>query len=178
VGTPAYMSPEQARGGQVDARSDIFSFGTVLYEIVTGRRAFAGTSVTETLGAVIHLEPKAPSELVPGVPKELERLILRCLGKDPARRIQHMADVKVELVELEESVASGPTTRAIADRQRRRTRRLAPTDDRPSIVVLPVTWQYLPTGRRWKRPWRDNGHARVVGARTPGTQSRFPLHAG
>jgi eukaryotic-like serine/threonine-protein kinase len=119
VGTPAYMSPEQATGGNVDARSDIFSFGSVLYEMVTGRRAFAGNSVTETLGAVVHLEPKPASELAPGVPKDLERLILRCLRKDPSRRVQHIADVKVELLDLQEesnahpvaSVAPHPKTR-------------------------------------------------------------------
>ena len=69
VGTPAYMSPEQATGADVDARSDIFSFGAVLYEMITARRAFSGDSATETLGAVVHVEPKGPSELATGVPK-------------------------------------------------------------------------------------------------------------
>jgi serine/threonine protein kinase len=120
MGTPAYMSPEQAAGGEVDARSDIFSFGAVLYEMVTGRRAFAGDSVTETLGAVMHLEATPPSETAPGVPKELERLILRCLKKDPARRIQHMADVKVELVDLEEESKTQPIVAANPRSSRRR----------------------------------------------------------
>jgi serine/threonine protein kinase len=102
VGTPAYMSPEQAAGRDVDGRSDIFSFGAILYEMVTSRRAFTGNSATETLGAVIHLEPKPPRELAPGVPRDLERLILRCLRKDPSRRVQHIADVKVELLDLNE----------------------------------------------------------------------------
>ena len=111
VGTPAYMSPEQAAGRDVDERSDIFSFGAILYEMVTGRRAFTGNSASETLGAVIHLEPKPPRELAPGVPRDLERLILRCLRKDPSRRAQHIADVKVELLDLNEGLnAHTPAT--------------------------------------------------------------------
>jgi len=125
MGTPAYMSPEQAAGGDVDARSDIFSFGAVLYEMVTGRRPFAGDSMTETLGAVLRLEPKAPSELAPGVPKELDRLIRRCLKKDPARRIQHMADVKVELMELEEESKPPPAPSAVRFPDARRTQVVA-----------------------------------------------------
>jgi serine/threonine protein kinase len=102
VGTPAYMSPEQATGADVDARSDIFSFGAVLYEMVTGRRAFAGKAPIEVVGAVLHVEPTSPRDLVPGISRELDRLILRCLHKDPARRAQHMADVRVQLADLQE----------------------------------------------------------------------------
>jgi serine/threonine protein kinase len=94
TGTAGYMSPEQATGGKADARSDIFSFGAVLYEMVTGRRAFAGKTVSETLTAVVRNQPKAPKELAPGIPEALERLILRCLRKEPERRFQHMTDVK------------------------------------------------------------------------------------
>ena len=108
VGTPAYMSPEQATGADVDARSDIFSFGAVLYEMITARRAFSGDSATETLGAVVHVEPKGPSELATGGPKDLERLILRCLRKDVSRRVQHMADVKVELLDIKEGLEGRP----------------------------------------------------------------------
>jgi len=110
AGTPAYMSPEQAVGAEVDVRSDIFSFGAVLYEMVAGRRAFAAETVSGTLEAVVHAEPAAPATLVPGLPPELERLILRCLRKDPSRRMQHMADVKIELVDLEADVAARPAT--------------------------------------------------------------------
>jgi serine/threonine protein kinase len=103
AGTPAYMSPEQASGGPVDARCDVFSFGVVLYEMVTGRRPFGGGSSAEMLAALLKEQPKPPSEIVADVPKELERIILRCLRKEAARRFQHMSDVKVELEEVKES---------------------------------------------------------------------------
>jgi serine/threonine protein kinase/Tol biopolymer transport system component len=103
VGTAAYMSPEQAEGKKVDARSDIFSFGALLYEMLTGRGAFRRDSQASTLAAILHLEP-AP--LPAGIPQELERVVARCLRKDPARRFQHMDDVKVALEELKEELDS------------------------------------------------------------------------
>src|ERR1700680_1052037 len=104
LGTVAYMSPEQADGKRVDARSDIFSFGSVLYEMVTGRRSFAGGSKLSPLAAVLHTEPQPPSLSVPDIPLELDRIIARCLKKDPARRWQSMADVKVALDELRDEM--------------------------------------------------------------------------
>jgi Tol biopolymer transport system component len=119
AGTAGYMSPEQAAGGKVDARSDVFSFGAMLYEMVTGRRAFAGSSTAETLAAVLREQPKAPREIVRGLPRELDRLILRCLQKDPERRFQHIGDVKVELVEIKEEAESTAVTSAAPGRRRR-----------------------------------------------------------
>jgi serine/threonine protein kinase/Tol biopolymer transport system component len=109
AGTMGYMSPEQAAGGKVDARSDVFSFGAVLYEMATGRRAFAGVSTAEVLAALMKEQPKAASELVPGLPKELDRLIQRCLRKEPERRFQNMLDAKLELEQIKEESASGLT---------------------------------------------------------------------
>ena len=106
LGTVAYMSPEQAEGDKVDARSDIFSFGSVLYEMVTGQRAFGGKSKLSSLSAVLHKEPPALSQFTQDVPPELERIIARCLKKDPARRWQSMADVKVAVEELREEAES------------------------------------------------------------------------
>jgi Tol biopolymer transport system component/tRNA A-37 threonylcarbamoyl transferase component Bud32 len=108
LGTVAYMSPEQAEGKPVNACTDIFAFGAVLYEMLSGRRAFPGASKQATLAAVMRDEPPP----IPQIPHELERLIARCLRKDPARRAQHMADVKLafeELKEESESSVSGKT---------------------------------------------------------------------
>jgi serine/threonine protein kinase len=107
AGTAAYMSPEQATGAKVDARSDIFSFGAMLYEIVTGHRAFTGKTVADTLTAVIREHPKSPTAIISTVPRELERVILRCLRKEPNRRFQHADDVKVALQEVKEESDSG-----------------------------------------------------------------------
>jgi serine/threonine protein kinase len=95
AGTVAYMSPEQAEGKPIDARSDIFSFGSVLYEMMTGQRAFQGDSPLSTLTAVLREEPKPVSTISAALPGDLERLISRCLRKAPERRWQAMADVKV-----------------------------------------------------------------------------------
>jgi eukaryotic-like serine/threonine-protein kinase len=107
VGTTAYMSPEQAEGKKVDARSDIFSFGSVLYEMVTGRRAFYGDSKLSTLSSILKDDPAPLSSITPDVPRDLEKIISRCLRKDPERRFQHMADVRVALEELKEESDSG-----------------------------------------------------------------------
>ena len=117
VGTFAYMSPEQASGGKIDARSDIFSFGSVLYEMVTGSRAFAAQSSIATAGAVVHQEPRPVSEISANVPPELERIITRCLRKDPARRFQHLDDVAVELEEVKLEAVTRTGTRGTRRRK-------------------------------------------------------------
>ena len=106
IGTVAYMSPEQAEAQKVDARSDIFSFGAVLYEMVTGRRAFLGGSKLSTLASVLSKEPEPFRAGEDNVPHELERIITRCLRKDPRRRWQSMADVKVALEDVLEDLQS------------------------------------------------------------------------
>jgi eukaryotic-like serine/threonine-protein kinase len=107
MGTVAYMSPEQAEGKATDARTDIFSFGTVLYEMITGRRAFSSESMASTLSAILRDQPKPASEIVRGLPRELDRIVARCLRKDPNQRYQHAGDLKIDLQELHEELASG-----------------------------------------------------------------------
>jgi eukaryotic-like serine/threonine-protein kinase len=126
VGTVAYMSPEQAEGKKVDSRSDIFSFGSVLYEMTTGRRAFQRDSKISTLSAILREDPKAASEVAEGTPKELERVIIRCLRKDPERRWQSMADIKVALTEIKEETESGSSLKGVEPvaSQQRRSRRI------------------------------------------------------
>jgi Tol biopolymer transport system component/serine/threonine protein kinase len=106
LGTAAYMSPEQASGKPIDARSDIFAVGVVLYEMLSGRRAFDRGTILATLGAVLYEDPPPLDEIVKTAPPELLRIVDRCLRKDPDRRIQTMADLKVALEELEEAPES------------------------------------------------------------------------
>jgi Tol biopolymer transport system component len=115
LGTVAYMSPEQAEGKKIDARSDIFNFGTVLYEMLTGRKAFEGGSPISTLAAILHKEPEL-GRLSGNVPRDLEKLIGRCLRKDPSRRFQVMDDVRIGLQELAEAPAEAATPSALSRR--------------------------------------------------------------
>jgi serine/threonine-protein kinase len=99
LGTAAYMSPEQARGKAVDRRADVWAFGCVLYEMLTGRRAFGGDEVTDVLAAVIK-EPPALDALPAGTPPQIRRLLRRCLEKDRARRLDSLAVARLEIDEV------------------------------------------------------------------------------
>ena len=99
VGTPAYMSPEQIRGGEIDRRADIWAFGCLLYEMLAGRRAFDGTSYLELADAIRGSEPDW-NALPRGTPERLQRLIARCLRKDPRERLHDIADARLELEEI------------------------------------------------------------------------------
>ncbi|MBI3645118.1 MAG: PD40 domain-containing protein, partial [Acidobacteriales bacterium] len=145
------MTSEQAEGKKVDARSDIFSFGSVLYELVTGVRAFQGEAKIATLSAILHREPKPFSEIAPSVPHELERIILHCLRKDRARRFQHMEDVKTLLEELKEESGSGRIAAALpagaAPARRRWITVAAPLTVALAALAAGVTW-WFPRGER------------------------------
>jgi serine/threonine protein kinase len=119
LGTVSYMSPEQAEGKQVDARSDIFSFGSLLYEMVTGQRAFRGDSNLAIMTSILREEPKRASEIVKGLPSELEKIINRCLRKERDRRWQTMVDVKNLLQESKEEVESGGHARVLTPQRGR-----------------------------------------------------------
>ena len=98
LGTAAYMSPEQAKGKPVDKRTDVFAFGAVLYELLTGKRAFGGETITETIAAVLKSEPDWKA-LPTSIPAGVQRLLSRCTQKDPKRRLHHMADARLEIEE-------------------------------------------------------------------------------
>ena len=94
MGTAGYMSPEQARGQAVDKRTDIWAFGCVLYEVLTGKQVFSGETVTDILAAIVHKDPDW--ELLPeGTPRAIQRLLRRCLEKDPHDRLHHIADARI-----------------------------------------------------------------------------------
>ena len=151
------MAPEQAEGKTVDARSDIFSFGSVLYEMLTGQRAFQGDSPLSTLTAVLRDEPEPLSKTTHRLPRELERVISRCLRKDPDRRWQSMADVKVALRELKEELDSGEVKRQC--RRRRPQRRTWAAAAALVVVVISAIGAFL---------WRD----RSAGVRRGGAVHR------
>ena len=100
MGTAGYMAPEQVNGEEVDHRVDLFAFGCVLYGMVTGRQAFAGRNVMQTLDLILAEEPTPLTEISRGLPAELQRIVEKCLAKDPTRRYQHADDLVVDLSTL------------------------------------------------------------------------------
>ncbi len=111
LGTPQYMAPELFEGREADARADVWAFGAVLYEMVTGRKAFQGKTYTSLVGAILSAEP-APMAVQPITPAWLERLVLRCLAKDPDDRWQSMRDIVLELRQPFSVEGSAPATPA------------------------------------------------------------------
>jgi eukaryotic-like serine/threonine-protein kinase len=107
MGTVGYMSPEQAQGQPVDHRTDIFSFGCILYETGTGARPFAGTSAVDTLHRIIHMQPQPLAQLAPATPSELQRIVRKCLAKPPEERYQSMKDLALDLRDLRRELDSG-----------------------------------------------------------------------
>ncbi len=132
IGTVAYMSPEQAEGRRIDARSDIFSFGAVLYEMLTGERAFHGGSGLEILAAVLRDTPRGFDKPSVDVSPELRDIVLRCLRKDPDQRYQAMTDVKTALEQIYFASRSGIMTQTSGV-----WRKPAQAKVTPSIAVLP-----------------------------------------
>ncbi len=114
MGTPAYMSPEQMEAGPVDARSDIFSFGVVLYEMLSGQNPFQRETWVSTLAAALYDEPAPIRKIRPAVPPSLEHCVMRCLRKEPNRRFQNMGEVKAALTSLAVVETSKPKIPSIA----------------------------------------------------------------
>jgi serine/threonine protein kinase len=120
LGTFQYMAPEQLEGKEADARSDIFAFGSVLYEMATGRKAFSGASQASLIGAILHTEPQPISAVEPMTPPALERVVKTCLAKDPEDRFQTAHDAKLQLEWIAEggSVIGLPATVAARRKSR------------------------------------------------------------
>ncbi len=108
-GTAVYMSPEQARSEELDPRTDLFSFGVVLYEMATGKKPFTGNNVITTLDAVLHTKPPSPLTLNPALPRELEGIIGKAMEKDRSKRYTTAAEMKADLQRLKKETESGLT---------------------------------------------------------------------
>jgi eukaryotic-like serine/threonine-protein kinase len=170
LGTVAYMAPEQLKGEPIDARADIFAFGCLLYEMLTGHRAFQGSTAASTAAALISLEPPPLHDFVTGLPADLDRLVTRCLRKDRSRRPQHMSDVRLALDDIRdemdaarESVPAVPATRAV-DGRRMLTLGLGAT-----VIVAAAAAAWLLAGRR-SGFWNATATQRLVSA-FPGSHS-------
>src|SRR5918911_117295 len=111
IGTPLYLSPEQARGAKVDGRSDLFALGALLYECLTGRPAFSGANVIEIGAQVLHFDPPPPSRFNPRVPADLDRLVLKALAKRPEDRFQTADEFAAELARVRTRLSDSDTTR-------------------------------------------------------------------
>jgi serine/threonine-protein kinase len=115
MGTAGFMAPEQINGEEVDHRADLFAFGCVLYGMVTGRQAFSGKNVHETLGKILSAEPAAVAEIDDSLPAELQRIIRKVLAKDVDRRYQTASDLSVDLRQLQDDVAAGIASSAVPE---------------------------------------------------------------
>jgi serine/threonine protein kinase/formylglycine-generating enzyme required for sulfatase activity/predicted esterase len=155
VGTVAYMSPEQAEGAPIDARSDIFSFGSVLYEMLTGKRAFHGQSNMALLSAVLRDDPTRLSEVKRDIPPEVSRIVSRCLKKDPAARYASGTELAQELRACRELLfpeSGAMITPARIGREVRRPRVLLPLLLVLALIATAATWMVKRSrDQRWAR---------------------------
>jgi Tol biopolymer transport system component len=122
VGTFQYMAPEQLEGGEADARTDLFAFGAVMYEMATGKKAFAGKSQASLIAAIIHAEPVPIATHAPMTPPALERAVKQCLAKDPDDRWQSAGDLKRELTWIRDAGSQAGVPAPVAARRRGRER--------------------------------------------------------
>jgi tetratricopeptide (TPR) repeat protein len=137
MGTAGYMSPEQARGrvNEIDHRSDIFSFGCILFEAVTGQRAFVGESFIESLHRVVHESPPPIKKFNPSAPPDLQRIVRRCLAKDRDERYQTIKDVAIELKEINVGMAGAVQATEVSARLASRFRFIADEIRRRSVAA-------------------------------------------
>ena len=138
LGTVSYMSPEQALGHELDQRSDIFSHGVVIYEMLTGRLPFEGASATEIIDCLIHKEPIAIARFNYDVPPELERIVRKCMEKDRERRYHSAREVAIDLRNLRRDSDSSPVTNTTPSRKTQSTRRGRSRKTIESLAILPL----------------------------------------
>ena len=141
VGTVAYMSPEQAEGKATDARSDIFSFGSVVYEMLSGVRPFAGESHISTLASILHKEPVPLRQLAPAVPTALEHLVSKCLRKDAEQRVQTARELSTALRRMSDELSGRYTSNAEAPASRSARTLVIAASIVLCVVAAVVTWR-------------------------------------
>src|SRR5262245_30275222 len=138
LGTAAYMSPEQAKGHTADTRADIWAFGVVLFEMLTGRRPFDGHEIAETLASILKSEP-AWRALPSDTPAAIHRLLRRCLQKDRHQRLQHIGDARVEIDDAQRAPSADATARPV--RSLRRERLVWASAVLVTAIVAAVGWR-------------------------------------
>jgi Tol biopolymer transport system component len=153
LGTAAYMAPEQARGRPVDKRADVWAFGAVLYEMLSGARAFPGEDATDILAAVVRSEPDW-SRLPPGLPSTLGIYLRRCLEKDPRQRVPDMATMRLALDGAFDSVAAPPAPVSATDRRSRLATWTLAAVTVASLAVAALALRYAPAAAPRQPPVR------------------------
>src|SRR6266508_1033831 len=160
IGTVAYMSPEQARGEPLDARTDLFSFGLVLYEMTTGIQAFSGRTPAVVFDAILHYDPTPAVRLNPAAPAELERIIGRATEKDRTVRYQTASDLTADLKRLQRDTATGRVSAAAPSRGRRHDLRRRHREGRSAFVRQPARRPAVASVRPHDRRRRPAGASR------------------
>jgi Tol biopolymer transport system component len=162
LGTTAYMSPEQTEGRPLDGRSDVFSLGVVLYEMATGRRPFAGETAARLISSILRDDPASLGDRRPELPGDLDRVLRRCLEKDPERRFQTAQDVGNELQALAEEVRSGTTTSSVRPAPPVKSRRVGMTV--AALVLVGIVAAILLLGPRLTRTTTTSPEDSVSGS--------------
>ena len=176
IGTFRYMSPEQARGMEVDTRTDIWSFGTVLYEMVTGTAPFAAPTATDTLARILERQPTPVVEASSGAPPELQRILNRALAKDRKERYQNMKDFELDLRQLQRSLELDSEPARRGARTREGTAAREPSSRRRAAIVGVVSIVILASlALAW---WmRHSGTKGVIAPPLPQREITYRLHA-
>src|ERR1700680_577563 len=175
-GTAVYMSPEQARSEELDPRTDLFSFGVVLYEMATGKKPFTGNNVIMTLDAVLHTKPPSPLTLNPTLPKEIEGVVGKAMEKDRSKRYQSAAEMKADLQRLKKETESGLSRTGARESSRLHVvSKSFQTSSRSQSYLLLAVTALLITVLAAVGAWWLKRRAAIAGAANKNTIAVLPL---